>query len=246
MDDKTNNRLLKRWPLRLFLKKASWLIIAITGIPLIVLVGFSIYGNNVGDLVVSVDANTVRSLSLSETGEFGTMDSTSLLSAEGIKNIRDSTYAYVPNNITEGNGLKSDRNENFYFAYSFYLKNVSNVSVGYSATLKLDEQSKGIDKAIRIMVIVDDNEPLIFARPNANGEAEVLVSDGNISKKAYTTIPFTGNSVEALSQPVIEVNAVQKYTIVMWLEGWDEDCNDSIVGGKLAVSMTFKILESDD
>lgn len=240
------DKLLKRWPLRLFLKKFSWLIIALTGIPLLILMGFSLYGNSVGDLVVSINANTVRSLSLSETGEFGTLDSTTLLAAEGIKDIRDSTYYFIPENITEGNGLKSDKNENFYFAYSFYLKNVSNVSVGYSVVLKLDEQTKGVDKAIRIMVIIDDAQPLIFARPKADGSAEVLESDGNAIKKSYTTIPFTENEAEIINQPVSEVNSIQKYTVVMWLEGFDEDCKEEIIGGKFSASLTFKILESDE
>jgi len=242
MDDK----LLKRWPLRLFLKKVSWLIIALTGLPLVILMGFSVYGNSVGDLVVSIEAQTVRALSLSETGEFGTLDATSLLAAEGIKDIRDSTYYYIPDNIAEGNGLKSDKNENFYFAYSFYLKNVSTVSVGYSVILKLDENTKGVDQAIRIMIIIDDDEPLIFARPKADGTPEELVSDGNAIKKSYTTIPFVGNEAEIITQPVTEVDSIQKYTVVMWLEGWDADCRDDIVGGNLSASLTFKILESDE
>lgn len=245
-EDKTNSRLLKPWPLRLFLKKISWLVIAVSGIALVILIGFSLYGNNVGDLIITVDAKTVRSLSLSETGEFGTKDSTSLLAASGIKNIRDSTYYYVPDSIREGNGSKSDTENNHYFAYSFYLKNMSNVSVGYSATLKLDQLSKGIDKAMRIMVLIDDEEPLIFARPKDDGTPESLEEDGNAIKKAYTTEPFIGNEVVVVTEPTVEPDKVRKYTVVMWLEGWDSDCNDSIVGGKLSASLTFKILDAND
>ncbi len=239
-------KFLKRWHTRLFLKKNSWLIIAITGVLLTVIVGLSLYGENTGELVVSVDAKTVRSLSLSEIGKFEAADSSSLIAAEGIKDIRDSTYFYIPENISEGDGLKSDKKENRYFAYSFYLKNVSNVSVGYSATLKLDKYTQGVDKAIRIMVLVDDNEPLIFARPKADGSAESLLDDGSVNKKGYTTIPFTENEMEIVNQPITEVDAVQKYTIVMWLEGWDSDCKDNIIGGKLSASLTFKILESSE
>ena len=239
------DNLLKRWRLRLFLKKNSWLIIAITGVLLVVMIGLSVYGENVGDLLVSVDSKTVRALSLSENGKFESTDASSFLTAQGIKSIRDSTYFYVPENITEGDGLKSDKDENMYFAYSFYLKNVSSVSVGYSATLKLDRCTKGIDKAIRVMILVDDNEPKIFARPKDDGSPESLEEDGNANKRGYTTIPFEGNEIEVVSQSVTEVNAIQKYTVVIWIEGWDSDCKDNIVGGNFSASLTFKILESE-
>lgn len=245
-EDRTHARLLKRWPLRLFLKKISWLIIAVTGVALVILIGFSIYGNNVGDLIITVDAKTVRSLSLSETGAFAATDSTTLLSAEGIKNIRDSTYSYVPDSIREGNGAKSDKVNNHYFAYSFYLKNMSNVSIGYAATLKLEQVSQKIDEAIRIMILIDEDEPLIYARPKANGDAEELIDDGNPIKKPYTTQKLIGNEMDVVTQLAVEVDKVQKYTVVMWLEGWDADCNDGIIGGKLSLSLTFRILDSDE
>jgi hypothetical protein len=238
--------MLKRWRTRLFLKKNSWLIIAITGVMLVIVIGLSVYGDNVGDLIVSVDAKTSRALSLSETGEFEAKDASSLLSAAGIKDIRDSTYFYIPEDITEGNGLKSDKKDNMYFAYSFYLKNMSTVSVGYTVTLKFDKCTQDIDKAVRIMILVDDNEPMIFARPKEDGSAEFLEDDENINKKGYTTTPIVGNECEILRQEVTEVNSVQKYTVVMWLEGWDSDCKDSIVGGKLAASLTFRIIDTEE
>lgn len=236
------DKLLKPWHSRLFLKKISWLMILSTGVLLIALSGFSVYGDNVGDLVVSVNDYTAKALSLSEVGEFGASDSSAFLSAEGIKGVRDSTYYYIPEEIREGNGLKSDKETNLYFAYSFYLKNMSDVSIGYIATLKIDQQTNGIDKAARIMILVDNEEPLIFARPKSDGTAEELEDDEGSLKKGYTTIPFTENECVAIDDKAMEVDEVQKYTIVLWLEGWDWDCNDSILGGKLAISLTFQII----
>jgi len=238
-------KLLKPWPLRLFLKKISGLIILIAGISILVLSGLSYYGNSVGDLVITVDDVIKRSLSLSETGEFGPSDSSTMLAAEGIKDIRDSTYYYIPDNITEGDGLKSDRETNMYFAYSFYLKNTSEVSVSYSATISVDQQSKNLDQAARIMIIVDDNEPVIFARPRADGTPEALEENESAVKKAYTTIPFTENKFSAVNQQVMEIGQIQKYTVVIWIEGWDADCTDAIIGGNLEISITFKILEGN-
>lgn len=245
---------LKRWPARLFLKKISGMILAITGVLIVVLSGLSYYGNSVGDLVVTVDDVINRSLSLSETGEFGAADASTMLAARGIKDIRDSTYYYIPDDITEGNGVKTDEKSNMYFAYSFYLKNASNVSVSYSATVSIDQQSKGIDKAVRIMIVVDEDEPMIFARPKGvdaeTGKLipEVLENKGNASviMKGYSTIPFTGSRFSAVNQKVMEIGQIQKYTVVIWIEGWDDECNDAIIGGNLEISMTFRILEGDE
>jgi hypothetical protein len=238
--DEMIERLLKRWPLRLFLKKISWLTVAMTGILLVILTGLSIYGNSVGDLVITVDELTVRALALSETGEFGS-DATTLLAAEGIKDVRDSTYSFIPEDIREGNGIKSDYENNFWFGYSFYVKNMSDVSVGYSGTFKFEQRTKGIDSAVRIMVLVDDEPPVIFARPKADGTPEILVANGNSIKKGYKTIPFTEDEVEVYRNDAAMVGLIQKFTIIIWLEGWDSDCVDDIVGGQLEGSMTFRI-----
>lgn len=234
---------LKPWPIRLFLRKISGLIVLITGIAIVVLSGLSYYGNSVGDLVVSVDDVINRSLSLSEIGEFAAADASTMLAAEGVKDIRDSTYYYIPEDIAEGNGLKSDQRSNMYFAYSFYLKNTSEVSISYSATISIDRVSKNIDQAIRIMIVVDDDEPMIFARPRADGTPEFLENNESIIKKAYTTIPFTENKFSAVNQKVMEIEQIQKYTVVIWIEGWDAECTDAIVGGGLELSITFRILE---
>jgi len=239
-------KLLKPWPLRLFLRKISGFIILITGILIVVLSGLSYYGNSVGDLVITVDDVINRSLSLSETGEFTAEDASTMLAAHGINDIRDSTYYYIPEDIAEGNGLKSDTKSNMYFAYSFYLKNTSDVSISYSATVSIDQRSKNMDQAARIMIIVDNEEPLIYARPKADGTPEVLEHDESAIKKGYTTIPFTEDKFSAVDQKVMEIGQIQKYTIVIWIEGWDAECTDAIVGGNLEVSMTFRILEGDD
>ena len=238
-------KLLKPWPLRLVLKKISGLIILITGVLIVVLSGLSYYGNSVGDLVVTVDDIINRALSLSETGEFKAEDASTMLAAEGIKDIRDSTYYYIPEDIREGNGLKSDNKSNMYFAYSFYLKNASDVSISYSATVKIDRVSKNIDQAIRIMICVDDDDPMIFARPRADGTPEYLADNESVIHKGYTTIPFTEDQFSVVNQSVMEIDQIQKYTVVLWLEGWDAECTDAIVDGALEISMTFKILEGE-
>lgn len=239
-------KMLDRWQVRFVLKKISGFVILITGVLIVVLSGLSYYGNSVGDLVITVGDVINRSLSLSETGEFGPSDSSTMLAAMGIKDIRDSTYYYIPEDIAEGNGLKSDTRSNMYFAYSFFLKNASDgVSISYSATVSMDHYSKNIDQAARIMIVVDDEQPRIFARPRPDGTPEVLENNESVIKKGYTTIPFTTDKFSAVDQHVMEIDQIQKYTVVIWIEGWDVDCTDAIIGGNLEISITFRILEGE-
>lgn len=241
-----DQKLLKPWQLRLFLKKISGFVITITGVLIVILSGLSYYGNSVGDMVVSVDDFINRSLSLSETGGFAASDASTMLAARGINDIRDSTFYYIPEDIHEGDGLKSDQKNNMYFAYSFFLKNASDVSVSYSATINIERKTKNIDKAIRIMIIVDDEDPVIYARPKDDGTPEILEDNESAIKKGYSTIPFTEDEFSAINQRVMEIDQIQKYTVVIWIEGWDTDCTDAIVGGNLEISMTFKIIEGSD
>lgn len=247
--------------MRLFLKRISWFAIIVTGVLLIALTGLSVYGNNVGNFVVSVDNDVSISLSLSETGAFSGVDATSVLATKGIKGITDTTYKFIPEDIDEGSGLKSDTANGRYFAYSFYLKNTSEIAIGYSAEVNINKATRGIEKAIRIMLITDasgERTTEIFAAPKDDGTAEVLtadnamVDDGTELKedgieserdyvKPYATTPFlTGSRVAKLFIDSIERNQIHKYTVVMWIEGWDEDCVDSIIDGTLEIDMTFK------
>ena len=251
--------LLDRWSLRLFLKRISWFAIIISGVLLIALTGLSVYGNNVGNFVVSVDNDISISLSLSETGEFGKIDSTSVLATKGIKGITDTTYKFIPKDIDEGSGLKSDTENSRYFAYTFYLKNTSEIAIGYSATLNINKATRGIEKAIRIMLITDatgERTSEIFAAAKADGTAEVLTADdawvpeGEEVKddvldsqydyvEPYTTTPWSGSRVAKLDVDSIEKDEIHKFTVVMWIEGWDEDCVDAIIDGTFEISMTF-------
>ena len=242
--------LLKFWPRRLFLKKISWFVIAITGIMLIMLIGLSIYGTSVGELLVSLDYETQLSLSLSESGAYD--DATTLLSARGIKGIRDVSYVDIPEDIEEGYGLKSDTENSRYFAYSFFLKNTSEIAVGYVASLRILKATMGIDQAARVMLIYDGEScgrvQDIYARPKADGTPETHFNNPgdtleNKVRKEYGTTPFYAEDmVCSFEVPVINIGEIHKYTIVLWLEGWDEQCTDSIIGGGFELKMDFTIM----
>lgn len=221
--------------MRLFLQKISTVAIAVTGIMISVFIGFSIYGNSVGSFVIGVEESARLSLTLSEDGSFSGTSATSVLSAEGLKYATNTTYGVIPTNIEEGYGAKNDPERRRFTAYSFYLKNTSPVAVSYAMTIKITALHKAVDEAIRIMVI-KDGQTNIYAKPKPGGEPEAHL---DISVPYITTAFLSSIMVCNVDTLVFNTEQVVKYTIVMWLEGWDEECVDDIKGGAIKLSMQF-------
>lgn len=234
-------KLLRPWPRRLLLKKISLITIIITALLILAIIGLSIYGKNVGNFAIAITDETRFSLALSEDRGFTTP--TSLLNARGLKNAVDTTYYYIPANIEEGDAVKNDPGRK-YMAYSFYLKNVSSIAIGYRAVIKLVDVKKGVDDAIRVMVIKDGQKE-IYAKPNRNGEAETHINAENSNKilREYVTTKFiSSTTVCEIAVPVFAAGEISKYTIVLWIEGWDEECVDNIKSGSIRFRMDFSLL----
>ena len=41
----------------------------------------------------------------------------------------------------------------------------------------------------------------------------------------------------------MNIGSVDKYTIVIWIEGDDPECTDDLLGGVIKMSMTIEVLE---
>lgn len=221
--------------MRLFLQKISVISIAVTGIMISVVIGFSIYGNNVGSFVIGIEEATRLSLTLSENGDFEGAGITSVLSADGLKNATNTTYGRIPLDIDEGYGAKNDIGGKKYTAYSFYMKNTSSVAVSYGMSIKITDVHKAVDDAVRIMVITDGQRE-IYAKPKADGTPEAHL---DISVPYITTAFISATTVCSVETLIFSAGQVVKYTVVMWLEGWDEECVDEIKGGAIKLSMQF-------
>ena len=75
-----------------------------------------------------------------------------------------------------------------YFAYTFYVKNLTGETKDYRYTLFVRHQTKGLEKAAWIMVF-HNGEQEIFAQPSANGGAEVQFSDHDFPFLEYAKYP---------------------------------------------------------
>jgi hypothetical protein len=76
---------------------------------------------------------------------------------------------------------------------------------------------------------------VIYAEPAADGSDE----DGCVSFEDHDTVC-------TYTEENFLVGNVDKYTIVIWMEGEDPECVDAIVGGSVEFSMNIEALTDDD
>ena len=128
-----------------------------------------------------------------------------------------------PNVNDEADGPHNGDN---YIAYTFYLENDGPEIINYWLEGYIDDVIKNVDEAVRIMIFLN-GEKTIYAKKNMlTGKAE------------KDTEMFYSNDLPILRQRKdFKPGDIDKYTIVIWLEGDDPDCVDAIIGGEIKMHM---------
>lgn len=147
-----------------------------------------------------------------------------ILKATRVDFMDNISVKWLPENIHQmGEGSHNGEN---YLAYTFYLENMGSDIINYWYQIIVDDVIKNVDKAIRIM-IYRNGERTIYARPNeTTGNAE------NGTEKFYSDL-----------EPVLESRQdfkpgdIDKFTVVIYLEGDDPDCIDALIGGEMKMHM---------
>ncbi len=146
-----------------------------------------------------------------------------MLQAEKLEFIDNISVNWLPNNLnTEAEGSHNGEN---YIAYTFYVENNGSETINYWYSLVIDDVIRDVDKAIRIMIYQND-EKNIYAKKSSNGGAEP------------NTEMFYSDSLACVKQRRdFKVNDIDKYTIVIWIEGDDPDCIDALIGGEMKMHL---------
>lgn len=150
------------------------------------------------------------------------------LKADSIDSFSDISVDWLPQNIN--NEADGPHNGNHYIAYTFYAENMGNDTINYWTRIDIDDVVKNVDEAIRVMVY-KNGEKTIYAKPNSiTKEAE----------KGTTKFYSTEDNIIMLQQNSnFKVGDIDKYTVVIWVEGDDQDCIDSLIGGEIKMHMTL-------
>ncbi len=213
-------------------RKKLAIILSVTMIILIILFLVSMLVTKWGDLIISVDSPAVkRGIVLSEDPEFKIKGAS--LTAKQVEDVTNITYNWLPTDLdTSEDGAHNGDN---YVAYTFYCKNEGDVAVNYDAQLEIIGVAKSADEAARVM-IYKNGEPAIY------GKAQY---DDRTQAETDCTQFVDDTTVMTTRTENFNTDDVDKYTIVIWIEGNDPECIDDIRNGHIRMRMLFSVEEEE-
>lgn len=170
-----------------------------------------------------------KGISISETGDF--KNATAKLVADTVADATNISIDDLPEDIDDISGSHNGKN---YMAYTYYIRNAGKEDLGYDAKVTLDSCAKGAEKAVRVAVW-RNGERIVYAAPSADGSPEQGCENFQSDKV-----------VCSYREENFLVGNVDKYTIVIWMEGDDPECVDSIIGGSVEFSMRIDADTDDD
>lgn len=168
----------------------------------------------------------------------------------------------LPDDIAQHDGEHSvyeTRNRYSFYSFSFWLINKSTRACDVdmrinidSVTLKNNKIDKHIDEAVRVMVIegeplLSDGDYIIYKKAEKTKDAEDELTktlrerDGYDNSKVVSFVSdlCVLNREGDLGYKNLREGETIRFTIVVWLEGWDPECEDPIIGESLKMSIDF-------
>lgn len=176
-----------------------------------------------GNFTINLDRLELyrRGISIADNGDFD--GATARLTAATVKDATNISIEDLPKNLDSAKD--GNHNGKNYMAYTYYVRNAGKEDLSYIARITLDSCSKGAEKAVRIAVW-RNGKRVIYAAPAKNGGTEQNCKN------------FKSDDVVCeYEEKNFLVGNVDKYTIVIWMEGDDPECVDSIIGGSVELSM---------
>lgn len=170
-----------------------------------------------------------KGISIAENGDFE--GATAKLVADTVADATNISIDDLPEDIDEVSGSHNGKN---YMAYTYYIRNAGKEDLGYNAKITLDSCAKGAEEAVRVAVW-RNGDRIVYAAPSANGDPEKDCENFQSDKV-----------VCSYREENFLVGNVDKYTIVIWMEGDDPECVDSIIGGSVEFSMRIDADADDD
>lgn len=152
------------------------------------------------------------------------------LEATPIKFMDNISYKWIPDDVdTEADGSHNGQN---YIAYTFYVENRGKDSIDYWYEVILDDVIKNVDEAIRIRIYLNGEDTTYAKKNHLSGEAE----NGTVAFKSVKDSP---NTLILESRKEFNPGDIDRYTIVVWIEGDDPDCVDALIGGEIKMHMNI-------
>ena len=218
-------------------KKLQSLIFIGTGLLSVIFILITFYGQQAGNFVMTVDHDAYkRGIVLSNDETFS--NAQARLMTRPVGEARDMTYSWLKiEEVSATTGNYSDPDYD-YVAYTFYLQNNGIEAVDIIYHIRITDVYKGMDEAIRVLVIEEGVET-IYQKPDHNPGGGVLIS---YPYELQSTDNFLSETIVTRKRVSnFTPGQIRKFSVVMWIEGTDPDCTDDILGGMIKLQMNFSI-----
>ena len=243
-----------KWVTRLKLKRLSRYVMIVCLVFLLTLAGFTLYGEKAGNFVVVIKEDKVK-IAACLTKDFEN-DLTTRFDVPGIEYLSETTYQELPDAISSGIGVKNgERNQ--YMAFSFYLINLTERAVNYDLSIEILDELAGTkdnsykpSDALRILILTERelNEDYEgSASLKADGQVYARKEDsekGNDALKpagypeGKVTDFLEGDTIVKSEGNEFDEDEILKFTVVLFLEGYDISCSNELIGGRLKMKMS--------
>ncbi len=209
------------------LRKFLLIGVAIAAVVLAISYSFIILYDRTGRFSVSIEnPDTLYAITLCEHPDFRTRSSR--LTNDQQVRITNISGSILPKNIDQIDGEHNGEN---YLAYTFYCKNIGSQETDMRYELTFNNVTNHVDECMRVRLYVD-GVPTNFAKTRSDGTGTESYFCDKVFEGRYLV---TRNTVEKVAP-----NAYVKFTVVIWVEGDDPDCNDSVVNGKIKFDMNIE------
>lgn len=238
-----------------------WCYLLASLVPLGILFPLAVLANQKGNFVVKM-TETVSELGLELSEHKDLSETKTRLESEVLHEVNAFTVMDIPENI---NAFEGSYNLDNVLTYTFWATNTGSTSLDYSWYLIMTDSTKHVDEATWLMVF-DEDGMVVYAKRNAQGlqekvadcfeppfmdvaakpEAQYMVEDED--SMLYTILPteWDGDHLVTKKQNrQLKAGEAQKYTVVIWIEGYDQDCDDSMIGGHAGFRMIFTAAQND-
>lgn len=181
--------------------------------------------NSNGYFTIKLDKNlkAERHILLSSDLEFSA--ETVEIKVKGLEYMDNITESWIP--MDEVIKKEGDNSGDNYIAYTYFIKNDGEQKTDYKSKIVIESVIKNVDDAVRVAVFT-------------NGEKKVYAKKAKNGKEEPNTIAFLSNHlIMEQERNGLEPGQIDRYTILVWLEGKDPECIDDIIGGEMKMSMVI-------
>ena len=181
--------------------------------------------NSNGYFTIKLDKNlkAERHILLSSDSEFSA--ETVEIKVKGLEYMDNITESWIP--MDEVIKKEGDNSGDNYIAYTYFIKNDGEQKTDYKSKIVVESVIKNVDDAVRVAVFT-------------NGEKKVYAKKAKNGKEEPNTIAFLSNHlIMEQERNGLEPGQIDRYTILVWLEGKDPECIDDIIGGEMKMSMVI-------